>query len=143
MKQTELSNNCLKVMALRNTAALKAAWARKAQNKPNATLGISHEAATIFARQTLKITNISISKLIFDHYLIDSITDLRTRILAKQRNPSAQLIESIKLITGIIATHIKKNSTTGPRIEQENDFLICVEVFAEGLGLTPSDDLEY
>jgi hypothetical protein len=81
--------------------------------------------------------------LLFDHYQIDSITELITRILAKQRNPSAQLIESIKLITGIIAIHIKKNSTTGPRIEQENDFLICVEVFAEGLGLTPSDDLEY
>jgi hypothetical protein len=111
-------------MALRNIAALKAAWLRKSQ-RPIATLGISHEAASLFAKQSIKLTNISISKIILDHYLINSVNDIQARIITKQPNTSAKLTESIKLVLGIIATKIKKNSTVGPRIEHENDFLIC------------------
>jgi hypothetical protein len=128
-------------MALRNLLTLKAAWQRKTQLKPPTTLNISHQASAMFAKQSLKLSNVAISSLILQHY--DVVQDLiQALIRNRQPNSVAKLDESIRLMAGIIATEIKKLYSSRQRIENENVFLICIEVFREGVGAHIPDEAQ-
>jgi hypothetical protein len=51
--------------------------------------------------------------------------------------------ENINLVTSIIASQIKQtHNTANIRLEQENDFLTCIELFNKALGTEPSDSTQ-
>jgi hypothetical protein len=69
-------------------------------------------------------------------HVIEACATIDTII--QKPNPTG-LTETFQLVKSILAVQIKKShSTTGTRIEQDNDFLTCIELFASAIDTHPT-----
>jgi hypothetical protein len=129
-------------MAFSTLHSRKTAWLTKTRQKPKPTLGISRQVAASFTKQTLRLSYTAISSVVNAHYgglnpaqIIDATSKIQPAI--KQPNIST-LSESLQLIQGTFSVTIKKQHTVSAvKIDQENDFLICVEIFAKAIDTQP------
>jgi len=131
-------------MAFSQFASRLKSWKTKADRKPKPTLNLSQKALSQFSQETVSLTHTSISSLIQEKFGVitpqvfrDTCQGISPRLLL----PNTDIIpELLNLVAAVIAVNIKRNHTAGgERIEYENDFLVCIEVFADALHSQPVD----
>lgn len=98
----------------------------------------------MFTKQALRLTHIAIGPIVNNQYgnltsqQLITATEQVPEVL-RPINP-AIIKEEHQLIQGIISVSIKRNnSLSSLRIDQENDFLICVELFSRAIDTYPDD----
>lgn len=106
-------------------------------------LGISQAAAALFAQQSIKLPNLAIISLLEKHYgeltALQIIETCATIDTVTQKPNQNGLAETLQLVKSILAVQIKKShSSTGIRIEQDNDYLTCTELFATAIDTQPT-----
>lgn len=127
-------------MALFGFLAQKKARLEKSKLKTKPTLGISPTALHHFSKQALKISNIEISSSLLSYYECEDISQIQNVIKSLKPNSAASLEETIRLMLGFIAIQTTKSYIPNQRTEQENDYLVAVEVFPHALETIPDQD---
>jgi hypothetical protein len=106
------------------------------------TLNISQPALQKFSTQALKLSTTSIKQLLIQQWgtpTLNDIQDIITNLPERVTSISTDIIpETLNLVVSNIASQIKQNhNSSNIRLEYENDFLICIELFNDALNTNP------